>query len=259
MDIVIIGSGNVAAVLGRKFVAAGHTILQIYSRNASVASELAYEWNTESANYISLINKTADVYIIAVADEAIVNLVSNLKLHGKVVAHTAASVKMDVLKTVTDDYGVFYPLQSLRKEQDKIPDTPIYIEAATEKAGKVLDKLAASIYKAAGLTADFDKRVKLHIAAVLVSNFCNHIFSLAEGYCKKEGIDFAELLPLIDNTFYRLHAASPTAMQTGPAARGDMQTIQEHLELLEKHPQIYKLYKFLTESILGEPISVSVR
>ncbi len=255
MEIVIIGSGNVAAVLGRKFVAAGHHILQILSRNARDASELAYEWDTESANYFSLINREADVYIIAVADDAIPAVAGNLDLKGKVVAHTAASVKMDVLKNVTDDYGVFYPLQSLRKEQDTIPDVPVYIEAATEKAKKTLYKLALSVYKDAGLTADFDKRTKLHIAAVLVNNFSNHIFSLAETYCKREGIDFNELLPLIDNTFYRLHEASPSTLQTGPAVRRDMDTIYQHLDLLESHPQLLNLYRFLTESILGQPIN----
>ncbi|MCH5597156.1 NAD(P)-binding domain-containing protein [Niabella ginsengisoli] len=93
MNIVIIGSGNVAAVLGRKFVAAGHDIFQILSRNASAASELAYEWNTESANYNSLINKDADIYIVAVADDAIENVVNDIKLPGKIVAHTAAPLK----------------------------------------------------------------------------------------------------------------------------------------------------------------------
>ncbi len=78
MDIVIIGSGNVAAVLGRKFKAAGHTISQIFSRNATAASALAYEWNTESTNYKSMINKTADVYIIAVSDDAIDDVVTEL-------------------------------------------------------------------------------------------------------------------------------------------------------------------------------------
>jgi predicted dinucleotide-binding enzyme len=91
MEIVMIGSGNVAAVLGRKFKAAGHSIAQVYSRNASEASKLAYEWDTESTNYISLINKTADVYLIAVSDEAIDDVVRELKLPGRVVAHTAAS------------------------------------------------------------------------------------------------------------------------------------------------------------------------
>ena len=62
MDIVIIGSGNVSTVLGRKFKAAGHTIVQVISRNAKAATQLAYEWDTESTNYFSVVNKNADVY-----------------------------------------------------------------------------------------------------------------------------------------------------------------------------------------------------
>lgn len=249
MDIVIIGSGNVAAVLGRKFVAAGHTIVQVLSRNATAASELAYEWDTKSANYTSLINKDADVYIIAVSDTAIPELANDLRLGDKVVAHTAASVKMDVLKEVTTNYGVFYPLQSLRKEQKLIPEIPIYIEAVNEKTHHMLYTLAQSIYKDPPLTAGIEKREKLHVAAVFVNNFTNHIFSLAEYYCQKEGITFSELLPLIDNTFARLHSASPSDMQTGPAIRGDKETIQKHMQLLEPYPQLLKLYQFLTDSI----------
>ena len=129
MEIVIIGSGNVAAVLGRKFKAAGHNILQVISRNASAASALAYEWDTESANYISLINKMADVYIIAVSDDAIDNVVTDLRLPGKVVAHTAASVSKEILKNVTAHYGVFYPLQSLRKDMTILPEIPFSLMA----------------------------------------------------------------------------------------------------------------------------------
>ena len=132
MDIVIIGSGNVAAVLGRKFKAAGHQIVQIYSRNASAASELAYEWDTESTNYKILINKNADVYLIAVNDDAIDDVLNELKLPGKVVAHTAASVLKEVLKTVTEHYGVFYPLQSLRKEMANLPDVPIFFDGSQQ-------------------------------------------------------------------------------------------------------------------------------
>ncbi|MCH5597158.1 DUF2520 domain-containing protein [Niabella ginsengisoli] len=88
----------------------------------------------------------------------------------------------------------------------------------------------------------------------MVNNFSNHIFSLAENFCKKEGIDFAELLPLIDNTFYRLREAPPSTLQTGPAAREDMETINKHIALLNKHPQLLKLYEFLTESILGRSL-----
>src|SRR6188474_1572921 len=129
MKIVIIGSGNVAAVLGRKFKSAGHEILQVLSRNAREASRLAYEWDTESANYISLLNRDADVYIIAVNDDSIEKVAADIKLPGKVVAHTAASVSKDVLKNVTDHYGVFYPIQSLRKEMTTLPAIPLYVKA----------------------------------------------------------------------------------------------------------------------------------
>ncbi|MCH5597157.1 hypothetical protein [Niabella ginsengisoli] len=61
------------------------------------------------------------------------------------------------MKKVTDNFGVFYPLQSLRKEQQQIPDTPIYTEGVNEETRKVLNKLARSIYKEASLTADYDK------------------------------------------------------------------------------------------------------
>jgi predicted short-subunit dehydrogenase-like oxidoreductase (DUF2520 family) len=249
MDIIIIGSGNVAAVLGRNFKAAGHTILQIYSRNAAAATALAYEWDAESTNYKSTIQKTADVYIIAVNDDAIDEVVDNLFLHGKVVAHTAASVSSDVLKNVSQHYGVFYPLQSLRKEMTALPDVPIFFEGSDEKAKAVLSQLAQSISPTHNTIITGDERLKLHVAAVLVSNFTNHLYSLAADYCQKEGLQFSELLPLIEETANRLKHTAPAQAQTGPAIRFDNETIQKHLYLLAQHPHLQQIYQILTESI----------
>jgi len=249
MDIVIIGSGNVAAVLGRKFKAAGHSILQVYSRNASDASKLAYEWDTESTNYKSLINPGADIYIIAVADDAINDVVSELKLPGKVVAHTAASVPKEILQHVSTHYGVFYPLQSLRKEMPGLPDIPIFIDGSDDKARKKLESLALSVSKEAVLHAGDNDRMKLHVAAVIVSNFTNHLYALAEQYCRKEGLDFKQLLPLIHETATRVRDISPSKAQTGPAIRHDGETIHKHLELLREHPVLKNIYVLMTESI----------
>lgn len=249
MDIVIIGSGNVAAVLGRKFKAAGHQILQIFSRNASAASALAYEWDTESTNYISLINKHADVYIVAVNDDSITAVAKELLLPGKVVAHTAASVSMEVLSGVTEHIGVFYPLQSLRKEMNSLPDVPVYFDGSDEKAKRTLELLARSIAAEKVGNAGDQDRLKLHVAAVFVSNFTNHLYTLAEAYCKKEGLDFRQLLPLIEETALRIREISPKDVQTGPAFRHDAQTIQKHLELLKGHPQLQQLYQQFTDSI----------
>ena len=249
MDIVIIGSGNVAAVLGRKFMAAGHKILQIVSRNASAASGLAYEWDTESANYLTLINRHADVYIIAVSDNALEELISQLKLPGKVVAHTAGSVSKEILKNVTSHYGVFYPLQSLRKEIERLPDIPVFFEGSDEKATNTLQQLAQSVSFEQPTPAGNEDRLKLHIAAIVVNNFTNQLYVLAEKFCQKEGLNFNLLLPLIEETVRRLKTTSPANSMTGPATRQDMDTIQKHIELLKDHPQLQKIYKVITESI----------
>ena len=249
MDIVILGSGNVAAVLGRKFKAAGHTILQIVSRNASVASKLAYEWDTESTNYTSIINRNADVYIIAVSDDAIDDVVADLQLPKKVVAHTAASVSKDVLKNVSEHYGVFYPLQSLSKNNIELPEAPIFFDGSDELTKKKLEILANSISPQHVSQAGDEARMKLHVAAVFVNNFTNHLYALAEGYCKKEGIHFKEWLPLIEETASRIRDISPSASQTGPAIRNDEETIQRHLAILSAHPELKKVYEFMTSSI----------
>ena len=249
MEIIIIGSGNAAAVLGRKFKSAGHHILQVVSRNASAASALAYEWNTVSTNYLSAINPNGEVYIIAVADDAIAEVAKDLKLPGKVVAHTAASVPMDILKSVSKHYGVFYPLQSLRKESEALPDIPVFWEGSDETSKKTLETLAHSISEEKAAEAGDDARLKLHVAAVIVSNFPNHLYSLAEQYCRKEGLEFKQLLPLIEETATRIKDISPAQSQTGPAIRNDEETIQKHLDLLKDYPQLKKIYESFTESI----------
>lgn len=249
MDIVIIGSGNVAAVLGRKFKAAGHSILQVISRNAKAASELAYEWDTESSNYKSTINRHADVYIIAVSDAAIAEMVDDLRLPGKVVAHTAASVPKEVLQNVTNHYGVFYPLQSLRTEMQGLPDIPLYVEGSDELTLTKLKALAQSVSPEKVAEADAESRTKLHVAAVLVSNFTNHLYKLAADYCHREGIDFRQLQPLIEETALRLRTISPKEAQTGPAIRQDEETIQKHLDLLKHEPALKEVYEQLTRSI----------
>lgn len=249
MDIVIIGSGNVATVLGRKFKAAGHTIVQVISRNAKAATLLAYEWDTESTNYFSVVNKNADVYIIAVSDDAIETVIADIKLPGKVVAHTAASVPKEILKNVSDHYGVFYPLQSLSKEMPRLPDVPLFVEGNDEKTNTVLTKLAQSISPEHVIKATEGEREKIHVAAVVVNNFTNHLYALAEDYCKKEGLNFKELIPLIQETVERLKITQPSETQTGPAVRNDVDTINKHIGLLENYPRLKKIYQTLTESI----------
>jgi len=249
MDIVIIGTGNTATILGRKFKAAGHTILQVAGRNSAAASALAYELDTVSTNYWTSVNKNADVYIIAVSDNAIESITPEIKLPGKIVAHTAASLPKEILKPVSEHYGVFYPLQSLRKETVSLPDIPLFVDGNDEKTITLLHKLAHSISGEKVVQAGNDERVKLHVAAIFVSNFTNYLYILAEEYCRREGIDFKLLQPIIEETALRIKDNSPKEIQTGPAIRHDAETIRKHIELLEQYPDLKKVYTFLSDCI----------
>jgi predicted short-subunit dehydrogenase-like oxidoreductase (DUF2520 family) len=249
MNIVIIGTGNAATVLGKKIRQAGHKIIQVFGRDASAASRLAYQLDTGSTNYWSVVRADADVYIIAVSDDAIPDVAKHLHAPGKVVAHTAGSVKKDLLKNISPHYGVFYPLQSLRKDADTLPDIPIFIDASDEYAKRILEELARSIAGEHVMVAGDEERLKMHVAAVIVSNFTNHLYALAEDYCIKEKIDFQELVPLIEETAQRIRTISPSRAQTGPAVRKDEPTIAQHLALLEKYPQLKKIYEMMTQSI----------
>lgn len=249
MNIIIVGTGNTATILSRKLKSAGHEIVQVFGRNASAASKLAYELDTESTNYWSVIKKDADVYLIAVSDHAIAEVAKHLHVPGKVVAHTAASVSKDILKKTSHHYGVFYPLQSLRKDIEGSPEIPIFVDASDNTAKKILEELAHSIAGDQVAEANDEARLKLHIAAVIVNNFANYLYVMAEDYCRKEKIDFKQLLPLIDETTARVKKISPPQAQTGPALRHDMETIKKHLDMLQAHPQLRKLYEFMTENI----------
>jgi predicted short-subunit dehydrogenase-like oxidoreductase (DUF2520 family) len=251
MDIVLIGTGNTASVLGRKLKEAGHHIVQVYGRNSMAASLLAYELATESTNYWNVVTKEADIYILAVSDIAIGEIVRELHFPGKIIVHTAASVSKFILEKTSDHYGVFYPLQSLKKEIPLLPDTPIIIDASDSSTLEQLEILAMSITDQV-VVADDDKRKKVHLAAVFCNNFVNHLYALAERYCKKEGIDFRLLLPLILETAGRVEFVSPGISQTGPAIRNDQSTMEEHLKMLESYPEMKKLYALLSQSIYLE-------
>ncbi|HUQ96476.1 MAG TPA: DUF2520 domain-containing protein [Chitinophagaceae bacterium] len=248
MEIVIIGTGNTATVLGRKLKAAGHVIVQVFGRNITAASELAYELESESTTYWSVITRTADLYLLAVSDIAIAEIIAELQLPDKTIVHTAASVSKNILEPATSHFGVLYPLQSLRKNVSYLPEIPVIIDASDSDTLAQLLKLAGSISETVVQAGDND-RLKLHLAAVFCNNFVNHLFVLMQEYCAAEGLNFALLKPLIHETISRIDFIDPSDAQTGPAIRHDTATIKKHEALLQNHPKLQQFYRLFTESI----------
>ena len=254
MRLVIIGAGNVATVLGRLFQKNGHQIIQIISKNLASGNILAAEFNCDHTNDSLLINLTADFYFIAISDKELPSIGLNYQLDNKLVVHSAGAVSKNVIKDVSTNFGVLYPLQSLRKENDTIiQNIPLLIDTNSKESLDQLQQIALTISN--NIThADDELRMKLHVTAVFVSNFTNYLYELAENYCTNEGADFRLLLPLIEETAHRLSHHSPSATRTGPAARKDMETIQNHLKLLAPYPVMRKVYTNMSEQIMGSKI-----
>ncbi|CAN5193968.1 DUF2520 domain-containing protein [soil metagenome] len=248
MKIVLIGSGNLATVLGKLLKQAGNTIVQVISRNAIHAEALARissaGWDTDLQNIAH-----ADVYVIATSDEAINKIAAALHVKNKIVLHTSGSVSKDVLQNASENYGVLYPLQSLRREVTYTPVIPFLIDASNTETLKIIQSLADSV-SAKTLVADDEQRLKLHVAAVISSNFSNHLYALTEAYCNDESVSFDMLLPLIQETANRLNDFKPIEVQTGPAARGDWDTIEKHLKMLDAYPHLRSLYESMSKSII---------
>jgi len=249
MRIVIIGSGNVATVLGRLCRRYGHEIIQVISRNALHAKTLADELNCSYTDYSGAVNPDAGVYLVAVVDGALYELNNSIKLADKLVMHTAGSVPKDVLKDISVNYGVIYPLQSLRKEVHYDNTIPLLVDGNTSETITLIEDFARTLSTSVARAGD-EERLKLHVAAVIVSNFTNHLYALAEDFCKKEQVDFSLLLPLIRETAERVTRISPAVSQTGPAARKDVFTLDKHLRLLADHPRLKYVYLKLTDSIM---------
>jgi predicted short-subunit dehydrogenase-like oxidoreductase (DUF2520 family) len=248
MKIVLLGAGNVADVLGKMAQDAGHTVLQVYNRTPTKATAISKNLGAEAIDNLSLLTHSADLYVVAVADSAIESLVQNLELSKGMLVHTAGSVPLSALLPASKNIGVLYPLQSLRSGRMPAAPFPLLVDANTPDGLQWLTDFASSLSPIV-YPANDEKRLRLHLSAVVVNNFSNHLYTLAKDYCTQHELDFGLLIPLIKETADRLETGDPTGWQTGPAIRNDEATLQQHLQLLESNPTLAHIYRLFSDSI----------
>lgn len=251
MNIVIIGSGNIATHLSKAFQTAGHTISQIYSRTLANATALANVVHTDCVidNFDSLDQK-ADLYLIAVSDLAIQQVVDRIpkEIQG-IIVHTSGATCIEVLEKF-ENHGVIYPPQSLNKEiHSDISVIPFGIEANKDSNFKILWEL---IHKIApkSFPCNSKQRLALHVSAVISNNFSNLLFSISKQILDQQELDFELLKPIILETAEKVQHNDPYLTQTGPARRGDHNVINKHLEFLSHLPEEKEIYQILTNIII---------
>lgn len=250
MKIVLIGAGNLATHLGKALHAAGHDMVQVFSRTMQSAETLASLLDAEPLTDMAQVRDDADVYIFSVKDSALEQLISQLcGGEKKVFLHTAGSMPMSVFRGKALHYGVLYPMQTFSKQREvDFSIIPCFIEANDEFALKQIEGLAGQISHRVFQLSSEDRKY-LHLSAVFACNFANHCYAASQELLQQHGIPFDVMLPLIDETAAKVHGMTPKEAQTGPAVRYDENVIGKQIQLLENQPYFQKIYDSMSKSI----------
>ncbi|MFN3755058.1 Rossmann-like and DUF2520 domain-containing protein [Flavobacterium sp.] len=246
IQVTIIGSGNVARHLIKAFSEKAEIeLVQVFSRKPEAVNDLVNS-NKIVSDYSQL--QSVDLTIIAVSDNAIAEVSNQIPLKNQLVAHTSGSVAMTTLDS-KNRKGVFYPLQTFSKSKEvDFKNIPICLEAENDTDYQTLETVAKSLFNVI-YQVNSEQRKALHVAAVFVSNFVNHLYEIGSDICTENNLSFDILKPLIQETANKILTLSPTEAQTGPAKRNDTQTINSHLSFLTDDNQ-KEMYKLLTKSII---------
>jgi predicted short-subunit dehydrogenase-like oxidoreductase (DUF2520 family) len=249
LKVTVIGAGNVGFHLTHALYEVGCNIVQIFSRNKNRFNDFAEHFTPCFTTNLAKLNTAVDVFVIAVSDDAIAKVAAQIPNNGAIVVHTSGAVPSTVLKA-HKRYGVFYPLQTFTRNQTvDFEALPFCIDANEAAAQQLLMQLAHKLSNKVYAIND-QQRAALHVAAVFVNNFTNHLLAIGEQLTQIHGVPFAVLQPLINETFAKIQNQSPAKVQTGPAKRGDRATLAQHKALLNDMPYYKAIYELLSNSII---------
>lgn len=250
MEVAIIGSGNIASHLAKFFHRNGHRVVQVYNRTVDSGQALA---DSVSAQFITSLQdlSAVDLVIIAVSDDVIAEIAEQISpTHEAIIVHTSGATNIKALSRF-QRYGVIYPPQSINKhiENQRLADIPFAIEGATDETTNILlTTMQAMAPKS--FVCNSEQRLALHVGAVFVNNFSNALYQMAYEILKQKGLDFELLRPLLLETAQKVQNNLPKAVQTGPAARNDNNTINAHLQFLRDNEALTEIYQQLTSFIV---------
>ena len=248
MKIVVVGSGNVAESLAQAIAEAeGLELVQIFARNEERGRKVAELAHTEWSDTLLA---EADLYLISVSDNAVDVCAKKLHIpYNAVVAHTAGCCPIEALTPHTHR-AVFYPFQtfSVGRKVD-FSKGYIFVEGATDHALQVVERVAHAL-TAKVLPADSARRAVIHLSGVFACNFANAMYANAAEILAEEGLPFDIIVPVIAETAQKAIAvANPALSQTGPARRGDSETLDRHRKMLAEKSRTKEIYDKISEDI----------
>ena len=222
-------------------------LAQVFARNEERGRKVAELSNSEWSN-TSLAD--ADLYLISVSDNAVAGCAETLHIpQNAVIAHTAGCCPIESLAPHTHR-AVFYPFQTFSVGR-KVDFTKgyIFLEGATDHALQTVEKAAHALSPNV-LPADSARRAVIHLSGVFACNFANAMYANAAEVLAKEGLPFDIVAPVIEETAKKIiDIKDPATTQTGPARRGDSETLDRHRKMLANEPKKREIYDKISEDI----------
>jgi len=223
--ILLIGDGNVAFHLRRALVASGHQLIDK--------------------------GDDFDMAIFSITDNAYKKVIDAFPIRNKIMIHTSGSITSNIFSDKTKYFGVLYPLQTIKKSDKNLSfkNIPLFVTASDKNTQKIIIQIAKSLSNTVKNISD-EQRLKLHLSAVFLNNFTNHMVTIAHKLAKENDIDISLLQPLQSKTFLQMiNNNFIEKLQTGPAVRGDVNVMEKHMKLLDRYPYWQKIYTFVSKSI----------
>lgn len=251
--IAIIGTGNVAWHLAPALENAGHTVTEVYSRDIHRADKITGQlYVTASKDDLDFSESPAEIFILAVSDHAIPDIADSIILpEESILVHTSGTLPLGILDYSSASYtGILYPLQTFTKSrQISFQDVPFLLESDHQPTLQKLKILAKSLSPHQYIVKSQDRQA-LHIAAVFASNFTNHMLRLSEEIMNRQGLDFEMLKPLIVEQINKSLEIGAKKSQTGPAVRGDINTLDVHYQFLLYKEELAEIYRRISQDII---------
>ena len=249
MTYYLLGSGNMAHFLAQRMNGAGHVCVGIWGRDHEAAARLAKRYHFPLLSGDGDVHDGPDVCLLAVSDNSIEALAMKLRLGTTALIHFGGSVSIGKLATGAAQYGVVWPLYSIRK--DALPVSrkfPCIIEASDERTIGIVREVGRAISDET-VQLSGEQRQWLHTAAVLSNNFTTYLLGIAERICLEHSIPFSLLQPILSQLVKNIETRSPQLLQTGPARRNDVETMSRHLVMMAAKPHWQEVYKALSAAI----------
>lgn len=248
MSISIIGTGRAAFHLGHALQRADCTIASVTGRSADRTQELA------STLYATPLSPTdplpnSNVILIAVSDDAISEVAKKLPTSDAVLVHLSGASGLGHLAPHTHR-AVLWPVMTLSPGAPMdFAQIPLVVDANTEHARSVVLGLGNTMSKKVTQLAHADREL-VHAAAAISTNFPLHLLDAAQALLKANNIPPDLLLPSFAAMAEKAKALGPHDALTGPARRGDIGTVQHHLDRLTQVPDLRAAYALLSSMIL---------